>query len=91
MTKEEIKVHFEIALKDWNRNKVRVFFNSRSTDSGFCRYFQWEHLLSTQVIEHYLAPYWEKYRTKPGLWCFRTRKERVNTLKLILEDLNNEK
>ncbi len=83
-TIELLYIHdkFSKALIDYERHfLINLIFGFKST-SGFCFYFS--------PFDFIYRPFWKKYETKNGFYSFRNRKERIEALKKIINDIENE-
>jgi hypothetical protein len=90
MSNKEILAIYKIAEKHWSRPKwLCQVFGWNYTDDGLCHYFSKQH------TEYRLSPYfeqiWYPYKTRSySVYHFRTRKERLQAIRNVIKDLENE-
>jgi hypothetical protein len=95
MGNKEILAIYKIAEKHWSRPKwLCKIIGWNSTHEGLCWYLQckhklyypWEYKDGLIVLD---AP-WIKYKTRQGFYHFYTRKERLQAIRNVIKDLENE-
>jgi hypothetical protein len=93
MSNKEILDIYKIAEKHWSRPAwLCKIFGWNGTNEGLCFYFLIKHK------EYYNSPYFKKlwlpYRTNyiKGVFVmhFQTRKERLQAIRNVIKDLENE-
>jgi hypothetical protein len=89
MEKKEILKAFKQAEIDWIDYVKEYEYEYRLY--GFCTYFLFELRINKQVSDKHLKPYWLKYATTPdGLWLFRGTQERLEAIRKVINELENE-
>jgi hypothetical protein len=93
MSNKEILAIYKIAEKHWSRPAWLCWILGwNETECGLCWYFGKKHNLHYYNIDSSDAP-WVKYKTKTrlfGLYHFHTRKERLQAIRKVIKDLENE-
>ena len=91
MSNKEILAIYKTAEEHWRRPKWLCWiFGWNDTVDGFCWYFKQQH------PKYYLSPYfkklWYPYRTRQfHAYHFRTRKERLEVIRKVIKELENER
>jgi hypothetical protein len=90
MSNKEILAIYKIAEKHWSRPKWLCFILGwNNTNWGLCHYFKNES--SEYYYSNYFEKLWYPYRTiQFNTYHFRTRKERLQAIRNVIKDLENE-
>lgn len=89
MSNKEILAIYKIAEKHWSRPKwLCRLIGWNYTNHGLCNYFDMKHNLDYHCSSS-TCP-WIKYRTHYGLYHFKNRKERLQAIRNVIKDLENE-
>jgi hypothetical protein len=90
MSNKEILAIYKIAEKHWSRPALLCFILGwNSTNDGFCWYFVQQH--PNYYLSRYFKQLWYPYRTiQVGIYHFHTRKERLQAIRNVIKDLENE-
>ena len=91
MSNKKILAIYKIAEKHWSRPAwLCKILGWNSTKDGLCWYFGKKHNLNYN-IDGSDAP-WFKYKTRNfGFYNFHNRKERLEAIRNVIKDLENEK
>ena len=96
MSNKEILAIYKIAEKHWSRPAwLCGILGWNGTNEGLCWYFQYKHKLYYRWeykdgLQFTLNAPWIKYITKTGDYHFHTRKERLQAIRNVIKDLENE-
>lgn len=83
MEKKEILKAFKQAEIDWIENNLLYY--------GLCFYFEDELNIDRIEIIKYLKPLWLKYATTPfRMFHFKSTQERLEAIRKVINDLENE-
>lgn len=92
MTNKEILAIYKVAEKHWSRPVwLCKILGWNNTTHGLCFYFNRMH--SNYFRSRYFSTPWLPYRTKyadPYNYHFHTRKERLQAIRNVIKDLENE-
>jgi hypothetical protein len=89
MNKEEIFATYKIAEKHWSRPVwLCIILGWNDTQHGLCWYFTNQH--SNYYYSPYFHKLWLPYRTIMKEYHFRTREERLEAIRNVIKDLENE-
>ena len=90
MSNKEILAIYKIAEKHWSRPSWLCFILGWNyTSDGLCYYFHLQH--SEYYCSRHFKKLWYPYRTtQVGSYHFHTRKERLQAIRNVIKDLENE-
>ena len=90
MNNKEILAIYKIAEKDWRRPVwLCVLRGWNGTEKGLCLYFINKH--HNYFYSADFKELWHPYRTRVlDAYHFRTRKERLQAIRNVIKDLENE-
>lgn len=89
MTNREILEIYKAAEKHWSRPEwVCWILGWNYTDDGLCKYFCKKHC--KYFLSHEWERLWLPYRTITGSYHFINRKERLEAIRNVIKDLENE-
>jgi hypothetical protein len=88
MDKQEILEAFKKAEIDWSKpTNQSVEFK---TYSGLCLYFFSQQDIALEFVIEFLQPLWIIFRTNNTDYHFNTRQERLEAIRNVIKDLENE-
>jgi hypothetical protein len=82
MEKKEILQAFKQAEIDYSKHQV--------LDLGLCCYFMEIQSIKPMVMHQFLKPLWKKYATKSEIMHFNNNKERLEAIRKVINELENE-
>ena len=91
MNNKEILAIYKIAEKDWRRPVwLCKILGWNDTETGLCWYFESKHRL--YFMSKSFVKLWIPYRTNYSKldYHFHTRKERLQAIRKVIKDLENE-
>lgn len=91
MTTKEILAIYKIAEKHWSRPEwLCNLIGWNNTNGGLCNYFGWQQI--KYYYSNSFSMLWIKYRTTEcDVHHFNNRKERLQAIRKVIKDLENEK
>ncbi len=89
MTKEQILEAFKKAEIDWSKPRLTNF--QFKTYTGLCYYFVVQQDVSLDFVIDFLQPLWIKFKTTINSnYHFENRQERLEAIRNVIKDLENE-
>jgi hypothetical protein len=89
MSNKEILAIYKVAEKHWSRPAwLCKLLGWNDTQHGLCWYFRNQH--SNYYYSIYSPKLWLTYRTKKSHYHFHTREERLEAIRNVIKDLENE-